>query len=352
MKTSSPILTIEAYKQLVLKMQKLRWDYPLHLGVTEAGEGQDGIIRSSIGMGVLLLSGIGDTIRMSLTNDPIEEILPAKILVEHAQNTYETAIMQNNLPNNNPLILALKKEAIIPTLEKMLKKHIPLPYALLIDDAVVLDKRFSSLKVFSRHDKNLLFTDDGLTHADIQKYSMSFIKPNNKTILECVATLPLASNIALELDYGNNTEERVIKMASDLGFLFSSNYPFSIVAKNYDDYLIVLDVLQNLNLLNYRAEIISCPGCGRTLYDIQSVVKRIKAKMGHLNGVKIAIMGCIVNGIGEMADADFGYVGSKKGKIDLYVKKTCVERDIDFAQAEDKLMALIKAHGKWYEADS
>jgi (E)-4-hydroxy-3-methylbut-2-enyl-diphosphate synthase len=108
-------------------------------------------------------------------------------------------------------------------------------------------------------------------------------------------------------------------------------------------------ILQGSRMRSVKTEFISCPSCGRTLFDLQDVTKRIQSKTAHLPGVKIAIMGCIVNGPGEMADADFGYVGSKPGKIDLYVGKTCVERDIDFAEADDRLIALIKHHGRWAE---
>ena len=222
MKASNVKLMVEAYRLLVKEM---KWDYPLHLGVTEAGEGEDGRIKSAAGIGCLLLEGLGDTIRISLTEDPWNEIEPCKQLIKF--------VNQGKCDDN--IIAAAAKYGKV-----------------LIDEEV-----------------------DDIEDPEIDEQ--------------------------LKLNILQATGKRITK-----------------------------------------TEFISCPGCGRTLYDIQKVTKRIKTRMSDYPGLKIAIMGCIVNGPGEMADADFGFVGSKPGKIDLYKGKKCVERDIDFEEAEGKLENLLR----------
>jgi (E)-4-hydroxy-3-methylbut-2-enyl-diphosphate synthase len=159
--------------------------------------------------------------------------------------------------------------------------------------------------------------------------------------------------VILHLRHPHSYEESVIQAAAEYGALLTDGYgegiwidaPLTLEARR----TLSFNILQAARMRSSKTDFISCPSCGRTLFDLQDVTKRIRSRTSHLPGVKIAIMGCIVNGPGEMADADFGYVGSKPGKIDLYVGKTCVERDIDFSLADDRLIALIKSHDRWIE---
>src|SRR3990170_702963 len=165
----------------------------------------------------------------------------------------------------------------------------------------------------------------------------------------------LSIPVILNFQYDISWEDCLIHSAAECGALLGDGLGEGICWSGpYDSAalrLLSFNILQAARMRTSKTEFISCPGCGRTLFELQKVTKRIRERTSHLPGVKIAIMGCIVNGPGEMADADFGYVGSKAGKIDLYVGKTCVERDIDFAQADDHLVALIQAHGRWIEPE-
>jgi (E)-4-hydroxy-3-methylbut-2-enyl-diphosphate synthase len=166
---------------------------------------------------------------------------------------------------------------------------------------------------------------------------------------------PLPIPVILHFDHDGAWEDCLIHSAAVLGALLADGLgegislraPYPLEARR----LLSFNILQAARMRTFKTEYISCPGCGRTLFALQEVTKRIRERTAHLPGVKIAVMGCIVNGPGEMADADFGYVGSKAGKIDLYIGKSCVERDIDFAEADDRLVALIKAQGRWVEPE-
>jgi 1-hydroxy-2-methyl-2-(E)-butenyl 4-diphosphate synthase len=287
MKASNPLVMIQAYRLLVNEMVKIGWDYPLHLGVTEAGNGEDGRIKSAIGIGSLLLDGLGDTIRVSLTEDPWDEIAPGKKIIQFARERAKLRIAA-------PEIQRRKR------------------------------------KVMVEPDSSCLILDN----------------PTREFFHGYTGEAP----VILRAQYDLPAEDIIILASMELGSLLidglgegvqisASNKP-----KDFEKSL-----LQACRMLSFKTDFIACPGCGRTLFDLQKVTNQIKEKTGHLPGVKIAVMGCIVNGPGEMADADFGYVGSKPGKIDLYVGKTCVEKNIDFAEAETKLIELIKAHGKWVE---
>lgn len=263
MKASNPLVMIHAYRLLVAEMVKIGWNYPLHLGVTEAGNGEDGRIKSAVGIGSLLLDGLGDTIRVSLTEDPWAEIDPCKRIIKFAKERSKL-----RLPQVDTLIPRLLKEG-----------------------SIILKAKYD------------VSAEDLVIHASME--------------LGAKLIDGLGNGVSIDSQYKSEEFER--------------------------------NLLQACRLISFKTDFIACPGCGRTLFDLQSVTNRIKEKTGHLPDVKIAIMGCIVNGPGEMADADFGYVGSRPGKIDLYVGKTCVEKNIDFIDAETKLINLIKSHGKWVD---
>lgn len=287
MKASNVLVMVEAYRKLVRAMDGLGWDYPLHLGVTEAGDGEDGRVKSAMGIGSLLLDGVGDTIRVSLTEDPWHEIKPCKALLKLAE---EKAVwgMGERYDRTHAVILPGE----------------PMPdgawKAFLGEDPVREGRR--------------LFMEG----------------PDGPMILK----------------WEDQSPDQLIRASAELGALLVDGIGDGIEGLSEE---LTLKILQAARLHFSKTEFIACPGCGRTLFNLQEVTQRIRKKTEHLPGVKLAIMGCIVNGPGEMADADFGYVGSKTGMIDLYVGKERVERNIPEKEADDRLIALLKEHGVWKE---
>ena len=260
-KASNTVVMVRTVRLLVRQMEAEGMAFPLHLGVTEAGEGEDGRIRSAVGIGALLGEGLGDTIRVSLSEEPEREIPVARKLVAYAEESALKRALAKNAIKDGTLTLHYDEDA----LEDFQLKAAMDAGALLIDGLA----------------RDLVLTNDN----------------------------PLI------------TPEQI---------------------KNTQD-----AILQAARVRFTRTEYISCPGCGRTLYDLQTTIARIKAATAHLGGgVKIAIMGCIVNGPGEMADADSGYVGAARGKVSLYRGKECVEKNIPEAEAVEKLLKLIEEDKK------
>ncbi len=438
MKASNPQVMILAYRLLVAEMITLGWDYPLHLGVTEAGEGEDGRIKSAMGIGALLLDGIGDTVRVSLTEDAWKEIDPCKRLVALAEayegtgvspftETYRhidslskrpvifpkqfamhrdgTVIVTANIKDlsSSELIQQLgceqeddKIKLKVSTADSIVLKENP-PSVDIANTLELLKER--GVGIFSQHvhagESALLSLEEAVlarTHQDsrerfallgaaktplavqikdappsqwerIEKAqpSIIFLSPTTNRLHYCrhffdwLQSKGIQTPVILSFSYTCSKEELVIRSAAEYGALLCDGLGEGLwIDGPYEtDFLRTLsfNILQAARMRSSKTEFISCPSCGRTLFDLQDVSKRIRSRTAHLPGVKIAIMGCIVNGPGEMADADFGYVGSKAGMIDLYVGKTCVEKDISFADADDRLIALIKSHGRWVEAE-
>lgn len=313
MKASNPQVMIQAYRLLAAEMIQLGWDYPLHLGVTEAGHGEDGRIKSAMGIGALLLDGLGDTIRVSLTEDPWSEIEPCKRLVEYAQ--------------------AAQGRGITPFEEtdRAQKRSVLYPYPLNEKGSVFIKKG------------GVYFCED----VPVDSNSVLILQPQISPVHEArylVEQMKATQDQRpLIIEFQSDC---VIQSAMELGPILCDGLAEGICVAEEQ---LGLNLLQAARMRMTKTDFISCPSCGRTLFDLQEVSKRIRDQTAHLPGVKIAIMGCIVNGPGEMADADFGYVGSKPGKIDLYVGKNCVERDIEFKDADSKLIELIKSHGKWVD---
>lgn len=343
MKASNPLIMMQAYRLLVKEMQALGWDYPLHLGVTEAGEGEDGRIKSSIGMGGLLLEGIGDTIRMSLTEDPWEEIAPCKKLVSFCEEYRKQGsyIPKTYSPKRGLVFVE-------PSLEEILSDSFYQDIG--IENGKKSHKTVDGIIFTPEHKPSLL--QEKLEF--LQKLDIPLIASSE---VSRFSSYPLTEECKEEkiacFTYTSAYEEAVIESATEIGTFVTSNViegicingPYTL-RQRVD---LAFNILQGCRKRHFKTDYIACPGCGRTLFGLQEVTKQIKAKTSHLAGVKIAVMGCIVNGPGEMADADFGYVGSRPGKIDLYVGKDCVEKNIDASIATEKLIDLIKSHNKWTE---
>lgn len=311
-KASNTVVMVETMRRLVKAMDAENMHFPLHLGVTEAGDGDDGRIKSAVGIGTLLADGIGDTIRVSLSEEPECEIPVAKSLVEHVERAGYVPEAYRGISDCR----ADKSKPVIAVTA----------------DGYVLD------------DKVIVVKSDAVNQLG--------------AVYESIVKLHEAGNtkpvIAL-LRYDGCTPDQVkLYAASDAGTLLLNNMVDGISIESdaiSDDQRVrlELDILQAARCRFTKTEFISCPGCGRTLFDLQSTVKEVKAAVSHLKGLKIAVMGCIVNGPGEMADADYGYVGAAAHKVSLYKNKECVERNIDRADALDKLIELLKNDGKWQE---
>jgi (E)-4-hydroxy-3-methylbut-2-enyl-diphosphate synthase len=368
MKASNPLVMIQAYRLLVAEMMRIGWDYPLHLGVTEAGEGEDGRVKSAVGMGTLLLDGIGDTIRVSLTEDPWAEIDPCQRLVAFADQYEGEGVA--SFEEKHRSIIDIKRGAvsITPPLHRdgtvvamrPIDKGEPLqPDFALSDLPADYLKELDTLIDTPIGSFALIVRDENWEKLRGLQPDFILLSPSKSRLHQCrqffdwLKENHLAIPIILYFDYDCSFADLTIQASAECGALLADglgegiclNTPYAqtnIVTLSYQ-------ILQAVRMRTFKTEFISCPGCGRTLFDLQQVTRRIRERTSHLPGVKIAIMGCIVNGPGEMADSDFGYVGSKAGKIDLYVGKTCVERDIDFDKADERLINLIKSHNRWVE---
>lgn len=345
MKSSNPKVMIAAYRHLVKSMDEKSWDYPLHLGVTEAGFGDEGRIKSAIGIGTLLLEGIGDTIRISLTEDPWHEMDPCRRLINYVEQ-------HRHGISTSP---ATYTPRISPPLH-------PLGSVFPFDDKRVKPISLAQAKFVSHRSEGILLKEE--TPKELEalkdlKPAYLFFAPasdrikKTKALVNWLQSNHLTIPVILSFKYDTSLEDLIISAGAECGSLLIDGYGVGLHLEGpYPQEVLEtlsFNLLQGCRMRATKTEFISCPSCGRTLFDLQQVTKRIQEKTAHLAGVKIAIMGCIVNGPGEMADADFGYVGSRSEKIDLYVGKTCVEKNIDFSEADDRLIALIKEHGRWVE---
>lgn len=383
MKSSNPKVMIASYRLLVQEMMSLTWNYPLHIGVTESGEGEDGRIKSSVGIGSLLLDGLGDTIRVSLTEDPWAEILPCKQLIS-LYNSYLGKGIPTFKESNRPILRTPKKLTYFHPDSSVFLRREPFPIASQKIDSdpdvlafttnnsiafqsmhcntasiplLSLQSSYTSNIPFALHLENTLDIDPDI----LQSTNLQFIviSPTISRIHYCRYVSSWLQNhnsdipVILHFSYSSNLAQTIIEAATEFGSLLCDGigngiwldapYPTEMLHK------ISLSILQATRKRITKTEFISCPSCGRTLFDLQLVSKQIRDRTAHLPGIKIAIMGCIVNGPGEMADADFGYVGSKPGKIDLYVGRKCIEKDIESSAAVDRLIDLIKRNNRWIE---
>ena len=357
-KASNTVIMVETVRRLVAEMDREDMHYPLHLGVTEAGDGEDGRIKSAVGIGTLLAEGIGDTVRVSLSEEPELEIPVARKLVD-----YITA-REGHAPISGCFAKAYNRIAPErrPTnaVGSIGGQNVPVVATALspADVAAIATKPDFFLsnvnwKVVDASDKSEGFSDDDVLlltshHANPVGEIEAFIHRlwNNG----CKAP------VVVRMSYDDANEEDVqVKAGADFGALLLNGLVDGIVLdapnlpNNADAVAYSFGILQAARRRTTKTEYISCPSCGRTLYDLQHAVKEIKAATSHLKGLKIGIMGCIVNGPGEMADADYGYVGAAVGKVSLYKGKECVERNVPQDVALTHLIDLIKANGDWTE---
>jgi (E)-4-hydroxy-3-methylbut-2-enyl-diphosphate synthase len=473
MKSSNPKVMIEAYRLLVEHMNRAGMSYPLHLGVTEAGDGEDGRIKSAIGIGSLLYDGLGDTIRVSLTEDSVYEIPVAQALVKKAMSLWQPAAAQTASPfarfastadgvdpfhfNRRPTqSLALSPTALVgpeqpprvivraPSIEALpeisgqlastrladtpaegilvpitgisdlhtvngMLARTPLPCALVVElpaslrasDVAAATQGFKSPAIFLRAfgaddieallafvqftrahghtlavattacdltalapalpalgDDRLLFTlsDPVASVAGVRAHPTGAYRALVEQLRLAGSRAPLwiRNTAATTVNDDPSFLSRLLDSAILTGALLCDGLGDLVSVETEPDATratkLAYNVLQGAGARISKTEFVACPSCGRTLFDLQTTTQRIRAQTGHLKGVKLAIMGCIVNGPGEMADADFGYVGGAPGKINLYVGKTCVQYNIPQAEADARLISLIKEHGKWVDA--
>jgi (E)-4-hydroxy-3-methylbut-2-enyl-diphosphate synthase len=425
MKASNPKVMIAAYRLLVARLNELGpdWNYPVHLGVTEAGEGEDARIKSAIGIGSLLTDGIGDTIRVSLTEDSPREIPVAQRLVRlistvaagvsparKAADTAATTAVSFDpfsyqrrasdrierdavLLGGEELIRVVVRQAsfdkIVHKIDKMgdykpeivyenaniveidprdenaiarLNQSATAQFVTVKDDvdlAVIAAYRLLAAKLHSRHpillkdtlrrsvanDEARMTKDERSANAQMKAEPSDtafdrpdFVTPSSLDIghLSFLDTLLIAST---------NIGSLLCDGIGDAILVQGEKAPGQALRLSYN-------ILQAAGSRIFKTDYVACPSCGRTLFNLQTTTAKIKAATLHLKGVKIAIMGCIVNGPGEMADADFGYVGGAPGKVNLYVGKTAVKFNIPEAEAVDRLQDLIREHGKWVEPAS
>ncbi len=430
MKASNTQVMIQAYRLLLVKMQEEGMNYPLHLGVTEAGEGEDGRIKSAVGIGSLLEDGIGDTVRVSLTEEPEFEIPVAKDLVARYSNRKghdaiptitknpinpfeyhkrKTRSVLNIGQKNVPVVMAdfCLKDKITPAsffalgynysvpLDKWNISDMACDYVFLGDKEVDFETPGTLGLVYNHktwiknksknhcypfiqakeyiggaecsHKLNIIYAClEDVTAEFIQKIQND---PTTVLLIDSWNSHGMAEQRRLFVELMNNNcgvpviigrayqnmtiELLQLHSSTDIGALLNDGLGDGIflATEHCGSYQQInqtaFGILQASRTRISKTEYISCPSCGRTLFDLQETTAKIRSKTNHLKGIKIGIMGCIVNGPGEMADADYGYVGTGVGKITLYKEKEVVERNVPEEKAVDALINLIKKHGDW-----
>jgi len=373
MKASNPKVMIEAYRLLVARLatEGPNWNYPLHLGVTEAGDGEDGRIKSAIGIGSLLADGIGDTIRVSLTEDAVYEIPVAQALVEEAKNLPEGTINESFAPSWNPFEYERRKSDLVSRCGHQLggtelmrvfisrKKWDAVSHKLdqmgdyqpeiVLEDSGVMaiDPRDAEAinAINAESEPQLVTVSDGLDLAPIAAFRLLAARLDSRHVILLKDTLNPRDDDFLPT---------LLRAAITLGSLICDGIGDAVILQGESapgqSLRLTYNILQAAGARIFKTDYVACPSCGRTLFNLQDTTQKIREATGHLKGVRIAVMGCIVNGPGEMADADFGYVGGAPGKINLYVGKQAVKFNIPEAEAVDRLTDLISEHGKWIEA--
>lgn len=357
-KASNTVIMVETVRRLVAEMDREDMHYPLHLGVTEAGDGEDGRIKSAVGIGTLLAEGIGDTVRVSLSEEPELEIPVARKLVD-----YITA-REGHAPISGCFAKAYNRIAPErrPTnaVGSIGGQNVPVVATALspADVAAIATKPDFFLSDVNWKAVDASAKSEGFSDDDVLLLTSHHANPVDEieAFIHRLWDNGCKAPVVVRMSYDDANEEDVqVKAGADFGALLLNGLVDGIVLdapnlpNNADAVAYSFGILQAARRRTTKTEYISCPSCGRTLYDLQHAVKEIKAATSHLKGLKIGIMGCIVNGPGEMADADYGYVGAAVGKVSLYKGKECVERNVPQDVALTHLIDLIKANGDWTE---
>ena len=380
MKASNPKIMIAAYRLLVARLNELGpdWNYPVHLGVTEAGEGEDARIKSAIGIGSLLADGIGDTIRVSLTEDSPHEIPVAKALVnltsrraaETAATTEDVDLSFDPFSYRRRASETIERDGVRLGGEELIR---------VVVGQENFDKIAHKIDKMGDYKPEIVYENAQIQEIDprdadaIAKLNRSsepqFVTVKDDVDLPVITAFRLLAarlqprHPILLKDEGRRMKDESRDFLQTL--LIASTNIGSLLCDGIGDAVLVqgeeapgqalrlsYNILQAAGSRIFKTDYVACPSCGRTLFNLQTTTAKIKAATLHLKGVKIAIMGCIVNGPGEMADADFGYVGGAPGKVNLYVGKAAVKFNIPEAEAVDRLKDLIREHGKWIEPAS
>jgi len=413
MKASNPKVMIAAYRLLVARLNELGpdWNYPLHLGVTEAGEGEDARIKSAIGIGSLLADGIGDTIRVSLTEDSPHEIPVAKALIENIRNTSNAEYRVSNVElsfdpfsyqrratekierdgvklGRDELIRVVVRQANFDKIAHKIDRMGDYKPEIVYEDANIIpidpraDEAIAKLNAQERAQFVTVTDEIDLSVIAAFRLLAAKLQARHPILLKDAFCCRASVSDANQKDgvsqsgaagmratqtgspKGEARGSERIKRPTDFleTLLTASTNIGSLLCDGIGDAILVqgeeapgqalrlsYNILQAAGSRIFKTDYVACPSCGRTLFNLQTTTAKIKAATTHLKGVKIAIMGCIVNGPGEMADADFGYVGGAPGKVNLYVGKTAVKFNIPEAEAVDRLKDLIREHGKWIE---
>ncbi len=375
MKASNPKVMIEAYRLLVARLaaEGEDWNYPIHLGVTEAGDGEDGRIKSAVGIGSLLADGIGDTIRVSLTEDSVHEIPVARELVDLFAGNCEGWTGEAAL-SFDPFTYARRAS------EKLTINGVPLGGDE-VPRVVVTRRHFEAVahKLGGLGDFQPELVYEDLPVVEIDPRDETEVAAVNARPAACLVTvkdglgLPVIAAFRLlaariearhpillkdSLDPRPDPQAPFVRTllaaSARLGSLLCDGIGDAVLLRTEEapgqTLRLAYNILQAVGARIFKTDYVACPSCGRTLFNLQETTARIKAATEHLKGVKIAIMGCIVNGPGEMADADFGYVGGAPGKVNLYIGKNAVRFNIPEAEAVERLVDLIKEQGRWVEA--
>lgn len=372
-KASNTVIMVETVRRLIKAMDEENMHFPLHLGVTEAGDGEDGRIKSAVGIGALLSEGIGDTIRVSLSEDPELEIPVARKLVDyitaragHAPihgtfaQTYNYIEPQRRTTKAVGPVGGGKQPVVLTALSREELKGYKLQPDYTLEECRAHADGINWMEADASADAETVARAAEATPDTVILLTSRHQNPVGELqsfihrLTDCGCTVP----VVVRMSYNDSEAEDVqIKAGADFGTLFINRLADGILLEapqlkdKADVVRYAFGILQAARLRVSKTEFISCPSCGRTLFDLQQTVREIKSATSHLKGLKIGIMGCIVNGPGEMADADYGYVGAAVGKVSLYKNKECIERNIPQEEALTHLIDLIKANGDWTDPE-
>lgn len=347
-KASNTVIMVETVRRLVRAMDAEDMHFPLHLGVTEAGDGEDGRIRSAVGIGTLLAEGIGDTIRVSLSEPPEDEVPVARELADYcASRAAAPAVEGEYAPEFNPVEPQRRPTVTVGAVGG---GQVPVVIGY---DAIDSSREF---RISANSLRRLL--DDPREYNRLDGRFIVLTSHHSNPVADLHSAIHklwsrgLENPVVVSLDYGDTpAETTVIRASADFGALLLDRIADGIEIKsatlNADERnRLALGILQATRTRITATEFVSCPGCGRTMFDLQETVARVKSATACYPGLKIAVMGCIVNGPGEMADADYGYVGAGVGRVSLYRGKQLMEKNIPSDEAVERLIALMKADGR------